>query len=452
MSTGPAQYADAHRAEFLDLLCRLVTQPSVSAQGLGVPECAELLASMMRELGIKATVLPTSGFPVVFGSAPGPEDALTVLIYGHYDVQPPEPYDAWFSPPFEPTVRDGRLYGRGAADNKGQLLAHVLAVGSYLATGTPLPVNVKFLFEGEEESGSPNLEEFVAQNLGLLRCDLVVTSDGPMHDTGRPIVFFGVRGSLYVELIARGACRDLHSGHYGGIAPNPAFELCRLIATMKRPDGKVAVEGFYENVVAPTAYERELMSRIPLDEEALKEDLGVGRLASVGDLSHYERLMFEPTLNVCGLAAGYQGPGSKTIIPARASAKIDMRLVANQDPKDILDKVIRHVRRHSPDVEVVQRGWATAPSKTSPSLPLSIEVVEAVRRASPAEPVVYPSLGASMPDYIFTRVLGVPSIGVPLGNPDEHNHSPNENFRLEEFYRGIGTSLAIISRLGAAAS
>jgi acetylornithine deacetylase/succinyl-diaminopimelate desuccinylase-like protein len=437
-------YIHAHRDEALEVLCRLVRQPSISAQGIGMHECAELLRGVMAGAGIKVRLMETAGYPVVYGEAAGPSGAPTLLIYGHYDVQPPEPLDAWQSPPFEPVLRGGRLFGRGTADNKGQLLAHVLAVGAFQATGTPLPVNLRFLFEGEEESGSPNLPAFVDQHRELLSADAVLTSDGPKHESGRPQVFFGVRGLLYVELTSRGANRDLHSGNKGGLVPNPAFELCRLLATMKRPDGRVAIAGFYDDVAPPTPYERELMAAIPFDEQQVKEDLGVAELAWVGGLSPAERLMFEPTLNVCGLLSGYTGPGSKTIIPARATAKIDMRLVANQDPDDIYAKFCRHVAEHAPGIEVRRLEGGCPPSKTSPELPVCQAVIRGAGRAAGVAPVVLPTLGGSMPDYIFTRVLGLPSIGVPYANWDENNHAPNENLGLKDFYLGIHTTAHIL--------
>lgn len=445
-------YVDSHRRELLEPLLTLLRQPSVSAQGLGVGECAGLLSRIMAEAGIKARVMDTAGFPVVYGEVSGPAGAPTLLIYGHYDVQPAEPLAAWMTPPFEPDLRDGRVYARGAGDNKGQLLAHVLAVKAFRDTGTPLPISMKFLFEGEEESGSPSLPDFVARHRDLLAADLVVTSDGPKHETGRPMVFFGLRGLLYIELIARGPNRDLHSGHYGGLAPNPAMALCRLLGTLKDERGRVTVEGFYDDVVKPTPCERELLKAIPFSEDEVRRDLGVPDLDRVGDLRGLEAVMFAPSLNISGINSGYGGTGSKTVIPSQAVAKVDMRLAEAQDPDDIYEKVCRHVRRHASGIEIeIRRApGGSPPSKTSPELPASQAVIRAVRAASGVEPVIMPLLGASMPDYIFTKVLGIPSIGMPYANPDEHNHSPNENLRLEDYYGGIVTSSYILRELAAA--
>ena len=438
-------YLTAHRDEHREILFELLRQPSISAHDAGVRECAALLATTIERQGIAARVIETRGQPVVYADLPGPPGAPTILFYGHYDVQPPDPLDEWVTPPFEPAIRDGRIYARGAGDNKGQLLAHVFASGAYLATGTPPPINVKLLFEGEEESGSPNLAEFFRRHRELLRADAVITADGPKHESGRAQVFFGVRGLLYVQLEAAGANRDLHSGNKGGLAPNPAMRLCQLAASMKTPDGRVAIEGFYDDVVGPTPYERELLGRIPFDEVEVKRDLGLAALERVGGLPHLEKLMFEPTLNICGFHSGYGGPGSKTVIPARATLKMDMRLVADQDPDDIYSKFVSHCDQQAPEVVVKRLGRGTPPSKTSPELPICQRVVRAVvAAAGDGEPVVLPVLGGSMPDYLFTKVLGAPSIGVPYANPDENNHSPNENLGLAEFYAGIITSAHII--------
>lgn len=448
--TPPAEvlgHLDAGRHRYLEQLIELVRIPSVSAHGTGIAECAAALGQLMRQGGIAATVVPTSRQPLVIGEVPGPAGAPTVLFYGHYDVQPPDPLELWTTPPFEPSVREGRVFGRGTGDNKGQLLAHVWAVQAYLATGRRPPVGVKFLFEGEEEIGSPGLEEAVRAHRDLLAADLVVTADGQKHESGRPLLFFGVRGLLYVELEAKGAALDQHSGNKGGLVPNPAMALCRLAASFKTPDNRVAVDGFYDEVLAPTSYERQLLEAVPFSRQVLCRELGLAQLDRVGDLHPMEALMFEPTLNICGFHSGYGGPGSKTVIPARATMKIDLRLVANQRPDDIWVKMRRHVERHAPGVQITRLGPGTAPSKTPPDLPACQAVIGAVRAAAGAEPVVLPTLGASMPDYVFTQVLGLPSIGVPYGNFDENNHSPNENLLLSDFYAGIRTSAYILEAL-----
>jgi len=415
-------HINAHSDEYLETWKQLVSQPSISAQNKGVRDCALLLKGMMEKAGIDVRLIETPGQPVVFGEVScGRPGAFTILFYGHYDVQPPEPLLEWDSPPFEPTVRDGRLYGRGAADNKGQLLAHVLAVKSYLAAGDSLPVNVKFVFEGEEESGSVHLPGFIEENRGFLTADLVYTSDGPLHDTGAPVVFFGVRGILNVEIQLMTATHDNHSGNKGGVIPNAAWELVELLHTMRTEDGQVAIEGFYDDVQPPDETTLELLRALPYDPERLASVFGVPRI-KLSREEFYRRLALEPTLTINGLVSGYTGEGSKTIIPGRATAKMDMRLVADQDPFDIFDKVKAHVKRHHPEARVIHQGHML-PSRTRPDIPAGQSIISAVQKACKQQPIVMPALGGSLPDYVWTKVLGLPSVGVPYANADEANHA-----------------------------
>ena len=437
---------EAHKPALIETLFRLLRQPSVSAQGLGVAECAEVLRDIMEEHGIAARVIPTAGHPVVYGEYPVEGATNTLLVYGHYDVQPPEPYEAWISPPFEPEIRDGRIYARGTGDNKGQLLTHVLAVKLLADLGLMPKVNLKFIFEGEEESLSPSLPAFLREHADLLRADAFYAADGPMHPSGRPVVFFGVRGVVGIELVARGANRDLHSGEFGGPVPNPAWTLVKLLHTMRLPDERVAIEGFYDRVVPPTPYERELLERIPFDPEEVKRDLGISAFAGPPDLSWYEQLMFQPTLTISGMACGYTGPGVKGVLPSEAVVRLEARLVADQDPDDIFAKVARHVRRYAPDVEVRLLS-RSAPQKTSPELPVSQAIVAAIADAYGVEPVVKPVLGASAPSYLFAETLGLPVIWATYANYDENNHSPNENITVECFLNGIVASALVFDRV-----
>ena len=256
-------YARDHRAEHLEILLDYVARPSISTQNIGVAECAVHSASLLRSAGCTARIIESDGYPIVLGEMVAGPDAPTVLLYGHYDVQPPEPLEAWSSPPFEPEVRDGRVFGRGVADNKGQHLAHILAIKAYNETAGATPLNVKVLLEGEEESGSPHLDDFVRTHRDLLSCDLVITSDGGADPSGRPLVSFGVRGMLGLELEARGAAMDLHSGRFGNIAPDPAMDLVDLLASMRDPDGRIVIEGFHDDVREPTPGELELAANVP---------------------------------------------------------------------------------------------------------------------------------------------------------------------------------------------
>jgi len=440
-------YVDAHRDAFVEELFLLLRQPSISTQDVGVERCAEMLRDVMAGCGLEARLLPTPGKPVVYGQRIGHPGRATVLIYGHYDVQPVDPLDAWISPPFEPTIRDGRIYARGSGDNKGQHLAQLLAIRACLATVGELPVNVKVIVEGEEESSSPHLAQFAEQHRSLLAADVVYVSDGPVHESGRPLVVLGVRGILYVELNARGARSDLHSGNRGGVVPNAAWELVELLASMRDREGRVLIEGFHDAVRPPTEAERAAIARLPLDLDTVLRELGTTRLPPPEGVGYYERLMLRPTLNICGLHSGYTAAGKKTIIPAAAMAKVDMRLVPDQDPDDIFEKFVRHVAARAPALQV-QRLGSMRPSRTPIENPYTEAVVRAVTRACGEVPLVVPSLGGSLPNYVFTEILGRPCLTVPYANPDENNHAPNENLEIERFIQGIKTCAAVLHGLG----
>lgn len=437
---------EERKEHYLQQLFSLLKQESISTTNVGVRECAQLLKEMMQASGIESRLIETEGHPVVYGEWLKAENSFTVLIYGHYDVQPPEPLEEWQSPPFEPTIRDGRIYCRGVGDNKGQLMAQVLAIKTYLDSFGELPVNVKLVFEGEEENGSPHLASFVERHKELLACDLVYTSDGPMHVSGIPSVELGVRGILGVELIAHGAKWDHHSGNLGNIAPNPAWMLIDLLKTMRDEQGRVLIEGFYENIRQPTAYELDLFRKLPFDRKELIQQIGYEDIEEDAE-TFYRLLSLEPTFNICGFHSGYGGDGSKTIIPSKASVKMDIRLVIDQDPDDIYQKLCRHVKKHAPTVEVLHQG-DMRPSRTSAELEIVKVVVEAVRDAYSIDPLLVPGVGGSLPDYVWTQILGVPSVMVPYANADEANHAPNENMKVELFYKGISCTCHVLHRLG----
>lgn len=444
--TAIYDYIDSHVADFIAGLKPFLSQPTVSTQGIGVRETSNMLNEIMKGLGIKTRIIETPGSPVVFGELQGNPEAPTILIYGHYDVQPPEPLDAWFSPPFEPTIRNGRIYARGAGDNKGQLYAQLMGVRAHLQVNGSVPMNIKFILEGEEENGSPHLEQFVAEHKELLKADLVYTSDGPVHESGRPVVVLGARGVLCVELTARDADRDLHSGNWGGPIPNPAWRMIELLSTMKDPKtGRILIEHFYDRIVPATEEDRETLSRIPMDRAKVARELGLEEGDVPPGREFYERLMFQPTLNICGFLSGYVGKGMKTVLPSKAMAKVDMRLVVRQDPDDIFEKFVRHVRKYAPDVEVVRLGQMR-PSRTPFTNPYSKPIVEAVKESTGEDPIIFPSLGGSLPDYAFTGILGLPSLLVPYANFDESNHAPNENLAIENFVKGIKCCATVLSR------
>jgi acetylornithine deacetylase/succinyl-diaminopimelate desuccinylase-like protein len=432
---------------FVTRVMDYVRHPSISAQNIGIGEVAAILLSMLRSLGLEAEAIPTAGHPMVLGrweKAPG---APTVLLYGHYDVQPPEPLDAWISPPFEPTIRDGRIYARGIGDNKGQHFAQLLALESHLAVTGRLPCNVVVLLEGEEEVGSPHIANFVRTHRDRLKVDFVVTADGPIHDSGLPTLTFGVRGLASFELRARGASRDVHSGNFGGVVPNPIWSLVHLLSTMKSPSGDILIEGLHDAIVPPSDLERAAVARLPLDLEAAKSGLGLSRLDEPADRPYFDRLMFHPTLTINGLHGGYGGPGTKTVLPHEAIAKCDIRLVEAQTPAEVLAKVAAHVRRHAPEVEFVPLD-GMLPSKTPMDSPYGETIRKAIVLAQGVEPLLIPTMGGSLPDYVFTKILGVPAFVVPYANADEANHAPNENLKLDCFIRGIRTGAALLSLLG----
>lgn len=442
--TETLRLLESEHWQSLETLFTLLRQKSISATGEGVRDCANLLVEIMQNQGITARVMETAGLPVVYGEVLHDATAPTMLIYGHYDVQPEDPLDAWLTPPFEPTVRDGRIYGRGGTDNKGQLLAHVLAVGALRRTGWPA-LNVKFLFDGEEESGSPNLPAFLEQHRDLFQADFAYSSDGPKHESGRPVVFFGVRGLLYVELVIKGAKQDFHSGNRGGVLPLPAWQLVHLLSQLRDEQGRCLLPGFYDDVIPPTAFEEQLLSTLPFQKDEFLRITGLPD-TELDAATYWRKLMFEPTCNICGLTSGYQGDGSKTIIPAKASAKIDMRLVPNQDPEQIMQSLRDWLAEHAPQVELISHG-SYLPSRTPIEQPVCQSIIRAVAEAYGQEPVIQPRLGGSAPDYLLTKHLGLPSIWAPYANADGNNHSPNEKMGVQDYLQGIRCSAVVLTRV-----
>jgi acetylornithine deacetylase/succinyl-diaminopimelate desuccinylase-like protein len=437
------RYVDQNRQRFLDELFVLLRQPSISAQNQGVTECARLLQGQMEAIGIPARILATGGHPVVYGELKSDGATRTVLVYGHYDVQPADPIELWNSPPFEPTIRDGRIYGRGTGDNKGQFFAHLKAVEAVLKVQRKLPVNLKFLFEGEEEIGSRSLRGFIEKNRTLLSADYCYCSDGGMHHGDQPTIVCGVRGILYVEISITGANRDVHSGNLGAYVPKPAWRLVQFLSSLLDDEGRVRVKGFYDAVLPPNEVERQAIAKIPFDLQILRS-LGVSEEPKPGEPSFPERVMFHPTMNICGLTSGYGGPGMKTIVPHTASAKIDMRLVVNQDPDDIFQKFTAHAREQGFGDLAIERLGGFYPSRTPITHPLGRAAAEAVRKGFAKEPLLVPCMGGSDPDYYFTRVLGIPRVNVPYAPHDENNHAPNENIKVEGFLCGIKTTAAFL--------
>lgn len=440
-------HIDANADSFVARVMDYVRHPSISAHDIGIRNVAEMLVSHLDGLGFEAGLVETPGHPFVLGHYTVDPEKPTVLLYGHYDVQPPDPLDAWISPPFEPTLRDGRIWARGIGDNKGQHFAQLLALETHLKINGTLPCNVIFLLEGEEEIGSPQIADFVRQNAERLQADLVVTSDGPLHESGQPVITFGVRGVASFDLVAKGAARDVHSGNYGGVVPNPIWTLVHLLSTMKDADGNITVEGITEPVIPATNLERDVISRLPDDEAAVMADLELDELDGPKDRPYWDRLMFHPTLTINGLHGGYGGPGSKTVLPNEAIAKCDIRLVEPLTPDYVFKRVEAHVARFAPKVEVVRHN-GMLPSKTPLTSRFVLPLIEAVKAARGVEPLLYPTVGGSLPDYVFTKILGKPAFVIPYANADEANHAPNENLEVVRFIDGIKTGSAVLTELG----
>lgn len=445
--TDVFSYIECHRQEFIERLFDYLRKPSISAHGIGMDDVTEYLRAMLNQLGLSAQIVPTAGWPVVLGRRTDTPGTPTVLLYGHYDVQPPEPLDEWVSPPFEPTIRNGRIYARGVGDNKGQHLAQILALESLLACRGQLPCNVILLLEGEEEIGSPQMPAFVQANKDQLNADLVIIADGPVHASGRSQIVFGARGIVTFELRAYGACRDLHSGNWGGIAPNPLWTLVHLLSTMKNSHGFITIDGFYDQVVTQTEQEYAALADLPIDVSAIRQELGLQQFDVPHERPFAERTMW-PSFTINGLHGGYGGEGSKTVLPHYATAKCDIRLVANQTATDIFAKVEAHVQRHAPEVELIWHGGMN-PSKTPMDSQFTQPIFKGLIAAQGQPPLLVPTLGGSLPNYVFTELLDIPVFLVPYANADEANHAPNENLEVERFIMGIKTGASMLAHLGA---
>ncbi len=441
-------HIDSHRDSYVGRLTEYLRHPSISAQNIGIQEVADLLVGTLTHLGLDTRAIPTAGHPMVlarWNAAPGKP---TVLLYGHYDVQPPEPLELWTTPPFEPAIRDGRIYARGVADNKGQHMAQILAIEAHLKVHDALPCNVILLLEGEEEVGSPHMAEFIREHKDTLLADLAVTADGQMHASGQPTLKFGSRGVVSFELRVRHAKRDVHSGNFGGTVPNPIWTLVHLLATMKNDRGEITIDGFHDAILPPSEEERAAAAKLPLDLPGFLHSLDLARLDEPADRAFYDRLSFHPTLTINGMHGGYGGAGTKTVLPHEAFAKCDIRLVAKQDPADILAKVAAHVARHAPEVEFVCLEEGMYPSKTPLTAPLAAPVQRAIRDAYGVDALLYPSGFGSLPGYAFTDILGIPAFVVNYANADAANHAPDENMTLECFHNGIRTGAALLHQLG----
>jgi acetylornithine deacetylase/succinyl-diaminopimelate desuccinylase-like protein len=441
------------RASHLEDYYTFLRFPSVSTDAEyadKVTECAHWVVEKLNDIGLEAKLVPTPGHPVVWGKNKHKPGRPTVMIYGHYDVQPPDPLELWDSPPFEPVLKDGYVFARGATDNKGQILSHILGVQEALEQHGDLPVNLHFVIEGEEEIGSGNLGNFLSQNKDALRSDVVVVSDTGMVSRGQPTMSYGLRGITALEIEVIGPKMDLHSGVFGGSVANPATALARLLATLHDDKGRVAVAGFYDKVKPLEAWERKAWKELPIngDKEILKET-GAPALFGEEGYTTLERIWGRPTAEINGIGGGYQGVGTKTVIGSHAMAKLTFRLVPNQDGDEILNLVCQHLQKHLPPGVTIDitRGHSGPWYVTDPHSPVGQAAQRALREAFGKEPALIRE-GGSIPIVSqFRSILGIETLLLGLALPDCRAHSPNENFPLENIDAGIRLNKAVLAEL-----
>ena len=436
-------FINVNREKYLDELKALLAIPSISAlpeHAGDVKRCAEWCADEMRRIGLQnVRLIATPGNPVVYGDWLGAPGAPTSLFYGHYDVQPVDPLNLWESPPFEATIRDGEIYARGSADDKGQVFMHFKAVEAHLKQNGRLPVNMKFILEGEEEVGSVNLDDFVHAHKGDLHADVVVISDSGMFARGVPSMCYGLRGLVYFQLDLRGSSTDLHSGSFGGAVANPAFVLAQIIAQMKDRGGRVKIPGFYDDVRQLEEWERQAWSQLPFKEKQYKKNFGIPKLFGETGYTTLERTWARPTFEVNGLSSGFTGEGAKTVLPAVSMAKISMRLVPNQDPDKTAALFVAYARKIAPKtVELkITRMHGGKPWMTSFDNPFVQAAGRAIEKGF-GRPPVFTREGGSIPVVsTFQEELGVPSVLFGVGLPDENAHAPNEKLDVSNFHNGI---------------
>ncbi len=448
------RYIDQEMARFREELFEFLRIPSISARtdhARDIRSAAQWVAAQMTEAGLESSVIQTSGHPVVLGEwRQAPAAAPTILVYGHYDVQPAEPLDEWESPAFEPTIRDGDIYARGASDDKGQLFLHLKAIEAHLRTTGALPVNVIILAEGEEEIGSPSLVPFVEANRDRLACDAVVISDSSMFDQGLPSLLFSLRGLAYFEIHVQGPKGDLHSGTYGGAVVNPGNTLAQLVASLKDEEGRVAIPGFYDDVLEWDEETRNAIRALPFDRNGFEEEVGAPGLGGEAGYSLLERLWIRPTCDVNGLLCGYTGEGAKTVLPARAMAKVSFRLVPDQSPGRVRELLQAHLEALVPPevtIRIVElhggRPWKAE---------LEGEFFEAAQRALErafGTPPVLTGEGGSIPIVVdFQEILEAPVILMGFAPPGANMHAPNEWIPVENFENGVRAVAAFYDELG----
>jgi len=448
-------YLKTNQARFINELCDYVRFPSVSAQpqhARDLMACAKWVEAQCENIGLETRICPTKGHPVVVAKTPrrGSQKRKHFVVYGHYDVQPPEPFELWKSPPFEPRIQGHSLFGRGACDNKGQNLAHLKAVEAYFKTSTQLPCDLTFVIEGEEEVGSSSLSTFLKEHREELKCDAIVISDTGMPSPEHPALTYALRGIAAFEITLHGPSRDLHSGIFGGTVDNPAMALCQLIGKLRDKNGRVAIPGFYDDVAPLSAYERKQAASMPFSVAAYQKLLGVPKLFGEKGYTPLEQRASRPTVEINGLTSGYQGEGSKTIVPAWARVKITTRLVPNQKPEKIMTLVTRYLKSQCPPTVrmEIQAGHGAEPYIVSPASAQAQAALRAIKAAFKREPILMREGGSIPIVNQFKNILRADSLLIGLALPDDNAHSPNEKFDLNCFEKGQLMSAHLWQELG----
>jgi acetylornithine deacetylase/succinyl-diaminopimelate desuccinylase-like protein len=441
-------YVEANAERFIEELKEFCRQPSIAAQGIGLEEMGELVQARLEKVAAEVRLMPVDDGPPIIYAELG-EGQRTLLFYNHYDVQPPDPLDLWDSGPFAPQVREGKLYARGVADNKGDLLARLQAIEAYQAILGELPLKIKCVFEGEEEVGSPHLASFAAEHADLLAADGCLWETGRKDESGRPTIALGLKGIMYLELRAHGAKSDLHSS-LATLVPNPAWRLVWALSTLKDEDDNILVDGLMGHVAEPAAAEMEMLAAIPFEEEKMRANFGIPQfIRGLTGVEALKKHLYEPTCTICGLRSGYIGEGTKTVLPNTAMVKLDFRLVPNLEPDLVVALLRQHLdKRGFTDIEVVPIN-GLYPAKA----PLDAPVVKAASAAAQTvygqEPVIYPLMAGSGPMYPLTQALGIPALAAGVGYAESNLHAPNENVRLEDYFEGIRFVGELIRRFAA---
>lgn len=431
-------YIEKNKGRLVADLRKLVKQPSISSQDKGLKECAKLLKELMGEYGIEARVIRVNnGNPIVFGEVDSSRSQNTLLMYSHYDVQPVTPIKEWVCDPFEAKIIDNKIVGRGTSDAKGNLMTLIGAVDALQNVEAEAPLNLKFLFEGEEEVSSPNLEEFVKRHKALLEADAAVFCDGEMDPSGNPLISLGLKGMLYVEFIAQSAKVDLHSS-YAPLVKNPAWELIRALQTIKSSDEKITIDGWYDAVHPPSPEELTLLQEIPFDMEKFKRSHRILKpLDRLTEGECLKALLYEPTCNISGFVSGYTGRGSKTVLPNKATVKVDFRLVYDQDPDDLFEKLKRHLKAKGfGDIQICPLG-STKPSKTPLDAPIAQVAKSAAQKVYGVQPVIYPTFYGSGPAHVFTDTLGMDLALYGIAPAFSRAHAPNEFITIRNYIMGV---------------